>query len=94
MSILDNGLDCRVTLEISLSPSMVLLYRPELELLRMLDEAFFRPGLGDSALEDFLARSIGTGLMRTLDVPGCPVVSNLDVLIYYFFGDSFLTEIF
>jgi hypothetical protein len=94
MNIFDNGLDCIVTREISLNPSIVPLSRPKLDLLRMLDDAFLKPGLGESHFEDFLARSTATGLISTLEVPGCPVVSNFDVFISYFFGDSFLTDIF
>lgn len=38
--------------------------------------------------ESFLARSIGTGFIRTFEVPGWPVVSSFEVLISSFFGDT------
>lgn len=64
-----DGLDWRVTFEISLNPSMVLLNRPSLEFFNMLFEALRI--VGDSTPFDcFLSRSIGTGFMRTLEVPG------------------------
>ena len=53
----------------------------------MLD-VFFREVLGELTLADyFRARSTGTGLIKTFEVPGWPVVRSFDVLISSFFGD-------
>jgi len=52
-------------------------------------EVFLKEEIGEFPRADyFLARSTGTGLIRTLEVPGWPVVSSFDVLIYSFFGDG------